>query len=196
MTAIASLVDINEVKHLYRVKRSDLALLALTFFSTLTLGIEEGILAGVLASILWFVISTTRPHSAILGRLPGTTVYRNIRRHPEAETVAGVVIVRIDAQFYFGSASFMKECMRYLVNDCKPSPRALIIDAGSVTQLDSSADAALHDLVDDLEIRGVQLYIAEAIGPVLDVMEKSGLTEKLGRDHFTLTVHEAVQKAG
>ncbi|GMV44191.1 MAG: sodium-independent anion transporter [Myxococcales bacterium] len=188
LTAVAGLVDLKEVRHLWWVKRGDLALLGTTFVATLGLGIEEGILVGVGASLLWFVVRSTRPHFAVLGRLPGSTVWRNVRNFPEARTVPGVLVVRIDAQLYFGNVSFLKETLRSL--ETEPL-RAVVLDASAVNQLDSSAEVALQELLDAWTARGVRLAIASAKGPVREVMERSGLAERLGAG-MCLTTEEAV----
>ncbi len=191
MVAVFGLVDVAEVKHLWKVKRSDLALLAITFAATLTLGIEEGIATGVGASLLWFVVRTTRPHFAVLGRLPGTDAYRNVKNYSEAETLEGVLMVRMDAQFYFGNVSFLKEKLSKLEENVKGRLKAVVIDASSMNQLDSSADQALHELAVAYRDRGVKLLIANVKQPVWEVLEKSHFVEGHGKDHFFLTVHEA-----
>ncbi|MBI5450787.1 MAG: solute carrier family 26 protein [Gammaproteobacteria bacterium] len=193
--AALTLIDLHEVRHLYRIKRSDLALLAITFIATLLSGVEYGILAGISASLVWFVVRTTRPHTAVLGKFPDRDVFRNIRRHPRAQTIPGILMVRIDAQFYFGNASFLREFICGQIKTASVPVQALIIDAGSVTQLDSSADAVLHEIFEELAQRGIAIYIAEAIGPVIDVMKRSGLYQQLGADHFTWTVKEALELA-
>lgn len=195
LVAVAQLVDIAEVKHLWHVKRADLALLVFTFVATLLLGIEEGIALGVGASLLWFVVRTTRPHTAVLGRLPGTTVYRNLLRFPDARPVDGVLILRIDAQFYFGNVSFLKETLRKYLAETTPAPHTVIIDASSINELDSSADAALHEIAEFLDRSHVRLYFASVKGPVRDVMQRSGFWEKLGLDRFVFEVHDAVVAA-
>ena len=195
MTAVFGLVDVHEVKHLWKVERGDLALLGLTFIATLSFGIEEGILIGVGASLLRFIISTTRPHTAVLGNLPGTAVYRNVKNFPEAQTTPEVLAVRIDAQFYFGNVTFLKETLKKLEASAAEPIRAIVIDACSVNQLDSSADAALHELRLDYKGRDVELYLANVKGPVREIMKASGFTKALGEDHFFLSVHEAVQTA-
>ena len=195
MVAVFGLVDIGEVRHLYRVKRGDLALLVITFVSTLVLGIEMGILAGVGASLFAVILRTTRPHTAILGRVPGTHVYRNVKRHPEAETFEGVVVTRIDAQFYFANVTFLRETLKRLVDEGGSSIHAIVVNAATINQLDSSADAALHELVTELRGRGVELYFANVRGPVQDVMERSGFIERVGASHFQLSVTRAVREA-
>ncbi len=195
MTAVFGLVDVKEARHLWHVKREDLALLGITFAATLSVGIEQGILVGVGASLLWFVVKATRPHFAVLGRIPGTREYRNVQRWPDAEPAPGVLALRIDAQFYFGNVSFLKETVRALEGVQAAAVRAVVIDATSVNNLDSSADAALHELLDDYTERGVVLYFAGTKGPVLDVMKRSGFHARLGGTRFFLNVADAVDAA-
>ncbi len=195
MVAVAGLVDVAEVKHLWHVKKDDLAMLLIAFFATLILGVKVGIFAAVGVSMIWFVIKTTRPHYAILGRVPGTEVYRNLKRVPEAETVPGVLAIRFDAQFYYGNVTFLKDTIRSAEAAMSEPLKAVVLDASSINQLDSSADTALHELLRDYRARGVELYIANVKGPVRDVMERSGFLDSLGQNHFFLTTHEAVSEA-
>lgn len=195
MTAVYTLIDFDEVKHLYKVKRSDLALLAITFFATLSLGIEEGIMLGVGASLLWFVITTTRPHSAVLGRLPGTKIYRNLKNHPEAETDDGILVLRVDAQFYFGNVNFLKEFINKEISHSQNTPKVVIIEASSINQLDSSADSSLQEIKEDLDNRGIDIFFANVKGPVMEVMHRSGFDNKLGADHFFIDLHSAILQA-
>jgi SulP family sulfate permease len=193
MTAVFGLIDLQEVRHLWKVKRGDLALLGITFVATLLLGIEEGILVGVGASLLWFIFRSTTPHYAVLGRLPGTETYRNIQRHPQAERLPGVLALRIDSQFYFGNVSFLKETLAEEEANLDEPLRAFVLDASSINQLDSSADTALRQVLEDYQDRGIPVYLAGTKGPVLDVMKRSGLWYELGSEHFTHDVHGAMQ---
>lgn len=194
MTAVFGLVDIQEAKHLYQVKKSDLALLLITFFATLSLGIETGILLGVGASLAWMIIRTTRPHVAVLGSVPESSSFKNMDRYPEAKRHEGILILRIDAQFYFGNANFLKETIKDQVGQAKAGLKAIIIEAASINQLDSSADAVLHELYDELRSQHIELYFANVKGPVMDVMQRSQLDQKLGRSHFIEGLAQAVEK--
>lgn len=191
MAAVFGLIDFREVAHLWKVKRSDLVLLAITFLATLGLGIEQGILTGVAASLLWFLVRTTRPHFAVLGRLPGTRSFRNVARHPEAETRPGILVVRMDAQFYYGNVSFLRETLRRLENEQREPLKAVVIDGSSINHLDSSADTALHEIHSEYQERGVALYLAGVKGPVLDVMRRSGLYDAVNAGHFFPEVADA-----
>ena len=192
ISAVTGLVDPGEMARLWRVKRGDFLLMALTFITALAVGLVEGVLIGVGASLAWFIVRTTRPHTAVLGRLPGTDTYRNIRNFPEARTFAGVVIVRIDAQFYFGNVTWLKDTLRDLEAESSEPVQAVIIEAASVNQLDSSAARALCQLARDYKDRGILFRLATVKQPVYRVMKNSGLAEMLGPDAFYLDLPSAV----
>lgn len=193
MTAVVNMIDIKEMRRLWKVKRSDLALLVITSVATLTLGIQQGIMVGVGASLLWFVIRTTRPHSAVLGQIPGQPgVYRNVARFPQAQTWDGMLILRVDAQFYFGNVTFLKTRLRELELAMNSPLKAVVLDASSINQLDGSANAALHEILDDYKERGIQLLFAGVKGPVRDVMHRSGFYEQLGEANFYFLLEDAV----
>jgi SulP family sulfate permease len=168
-------------------------LLLLTFFSTLIVGIVEGILIGVVFSLGLFLYLTTRPHTAILGRVGNTADFRNLKNYPEATTYAGVIIIRIDAQFYFGNVSFLKTLLKKLEME-SPSPlKTIIIEACSIAQLDSSADSVLNDIADDFKERNIELKFASVKIPVLRVMKASGLYDKIEERNFFMNIDDAVQ---
>ena len=191
--AVLGLIDFTLVRHLRKTKQSDMWLLLLTFFSTLIVGIVEGILIGVVFSLGLFLYLTTRPHTAILGRVGNTADFRNLKNYPEATTYAGVIIIRIDAQFYFGNVSFLKALLKKLEME-SPSPlKTIIIEACSIAQLDSSADSVLHDIADDFKERNIELKFASVKIPVLRVMKASGLYEKIEERNFFMNIDDAVQ---
>lgn len=196
MTAVLKLVDLHEIRHLARADRADLGLLLLTFAGTLFIGIEEGILLGAGASMLVFILRTTRPHLAVLGRVPGTTSWRNIQHFEDLERPEGMLAFRMDAQFYYGNISFLKEMLRTLEQRVGPEgPHTIVIDASAMNGIDSSADAALRELVESHRERGIRVYLAAARGPVRAHLARSGTAAVIGAEHCTLTVEDAVQHA-
>jgi len=194
MTAVFGLVDVATARHLWRVDRADLALMGLTFVATLTLGIEQGILAGVGASLLWFVWRMSRPHVAVLGRLPGTTVYRNVERYPEAETTPGLVAVRVDAPLFFSNTAFLKQALEHVVSG-QAALTDLVIDAKPIGSVDSQALDTLAETVDALQRRGITIWMAGVRGPVRDALKAVGIWDRIGAEHFVERVHEAVDRA-
>ena len=191
--AVLGLIDFTLVKHLRKTKQSDMWLLMLTFFSTLIVGIVEGILIGVVFSLGLFLYLTTRPHTAILGRVGNTADFRNLKHYPEATTYTGVIIIRIDAQFYFGNVSFLKTLLKKLEKESLSPLKTIIIEACSIAQLDSSADSVLHDIADDFKERNIELKFASVKVPVLRVMKASGLYDKIEERNFFMNIDDAVQ---
>ncbi|MCC6620913.1 MAG: sulfate permease [Deltaproteobacteria bacterium] len=193
ITAVYGLIDVKTFKRLRKVKPIDAWVLVVTFVATLAVGIETGILVGALASLGVFLFESTRPHTAVLGRIGASPDFRNVKNHPDAITYPGLVIIRIDAQFYFGNVTFLKAFLRRIEAEAAEPVRAIILEACSFTQLDSSAEAALSAIVDDYEARGVRFMIASVKVPVLKVMKASGLYDKLGPDRFFMNVDDAVR---
>jgi SulP family sulfate permease len=188
------LIDTREIRYLFKVKITEGILLVFTFVATLALGIMPGLLLGIVASILLFITLNTRPNTAILGRLPNTNIFRNVLHFPEAETIAGLVILRIDASLYFANTVFLKEKVHEICRQHAGSLKALILDASAVNDLDSSADTALHQLSAEFRQQGIEFYIAGVKAPVRDVMKRSGLYAVLGSEHFFFTIDAAVKR--
>ena len=150
----------QKAKHLWKINRADFFLMLVTFVSTLSLGIERGILVGVGASMAWVFYKLSNPHVVTLGRLPGTEIYRNLVRNPGAVVLPGVLSIRIDAPLFFANAVFLKEMLKKLESEKEEQVCAVILDASPVTDFDSSALAVFKELVEDYIARDVEVYIA------------------------------------
>ena len=194
MVAVSGLLDVREVRFLWKSNRTDLALLLITFTATLLLGIELGILIGVGMSMLSFVYQASRPHMARLGRMPGHESYRNVERYPEVETLKGVAVFRIDASLFFGNVEHIKDGLAALLRN-EPDTRVLILDLYPVNRADSTAIHALMDISTRLQERDVALLLSGVKGPVRDAFERSGFTEHLGQDAFFIRIHDACHEA-
>jgi SulP family sulfate permease len=194
MVAVFGLIEWEEVVHLWHVDRTDLALMGVTFTATLGLGIEQGILTGVIVSLIAVIYQTSQPHTAIMGRLPDTSTYRNLRRNPEALTKSHVVVVRMDANLYFANASAFKDLV--LEADVKsPALQTIVIDMYPVNRIDSTGVEALEEVIETCRRHGVTVLLAGVKGPVRDVLDDAGVSNDLGEDNFFLEVHAAVQRA-
>ncbi len=190
--AVAGLFDVSEMVHLARVKRSDLIGLGVAFGATLALGIEIGIAVAVVASMLVVFARMSRPHTATLGRVPGTTTYRNVERFPEVETFAGVQVIRIDAALSFVNANAIKVMLAAQAEKLENEPRALVLDASGLNDMDATGAAMLADLLQDFDEQHVTLHLADVKGPVRDVLKRAGLWAGLaGRVHTS--AHDAVE---
>ncbi len=191
IVAVIGLFDIAEMRHIAAVKRSDAAVMVATFVATLALGVELGIAAGVLASLAVVGARVMNPHSAEVGRLPGSEAYRNVERFPDAERVPGIGVVRIDVALNFANVTFLKRRLAQLEHDHPEGLHHIVIDGAGINDLDASAEGALADLVAEYDDRGITIHLANVKGPVRDVLVRSGLWARLhGRVHPS--VHLAV----
>ena len=190
LVAVLGLVDLHAVRHLWEIDRPDLGVLLVTFGSTLTLGIEAGIGVGVAVSMLVFVVRRSRPFYAVLGRLPETTIYRNVDNFPEVETIPGLLVLRFDAAFYFGNVSFLKDRLEVEEGALDAPLQAVILDAAGINGLDSSGVDALREIADAYRARGIAFRMALVKAPVRAIIERAGLAKHL--DGIYLGVHDAV----
>lgn len=191
LMAVTSLVDIPTTQHLWKVHRRDFFMLVITFIATLTLGIEAGVLTGVVLSLLAILYQSSRPHIAILGQLPNTMQFRNVKRFPDAIQHEGILIARFDAPLYFLNVEHFKAFVTEKV--AENEPRLFILDASSIIDIDSGGLDALEEMHDYLVRTHCEFYITGLLGPVRDTIHISGLSDKLGADHQFLNIYAAVQ---
>ncbi|MCG8319642.1 MAG: solute carrier family 26 protein [Cytophagales bacterium] len=191
MVAVFGLIDFKEAKYLWKTDRRDFLMLIVTFLATLTLGIEQGIGVGVILSLAMVIYRSAYPHMAILGKMPGTPVYRNINRFPQAEVREDILVIRFDAQLFFANTGNLKDKLREFVNS-KENLKLVILNADAINSLDSSAAHVLGEIVNELRSGGMDFYLSGVKGPVRDIMHRCGLMEHIGKDHFFLYVDEAV----
>lgn len=190
--ALANLFDLKEAIYLWHCHRSDFYMMLVTFILTLALGIETGVLSGVILSIVIVLYRSSRPHVAVLGKLPGTTHYRNINRFEQAQDHDDILIVRFDDQLYFGNASYFKDTIKGLVKEKGTTLKLLILDASSMHDLDSSGLHALEEIHDYLGAHGVDLYLSGVIGPVRDMFYKSRFTNAIGKKNQFMYIQDAI----
>ncbi len=186
------LVEINDLARIYRIQRWEFWLSMACFAGVAVLGVIPGIGLAVVAAVIEFLWDGWRPHSAILGRAEGLKGYHDIRRHPEARQIPGLVLFRWDAPLFFANAEFFRERALAAVAQAPEAAHWLVIAAEPVTSVDVTAADALAELDKALQDAGVQLCFAELKGPVKDKLKRFGLFAQIGEPSFFPTVGAAV----
>ncbi len=189
--AVIGLMDVPQMRHIAKVKRSDLVGLSVAFFATLILGIELGIAVAVVASMLVVFARMSMPHTAVLGHVEGTTSYRNVNRFPEARVLDGISIIRIDAALSFVNATNIKKLLIAEATPAATEPRALILDASGINDIDATGAEMLHEVMAETKELGVALHLASVKGPVRDVLRLAGIWTELG-DRLHASTDDAV----
>src|SRR5690606_18452014 len=193
LVAISTLVDVREPGTLWKKDRADFAMWLATFAATLMLGIEIGILSGMGLSLLMVIYKASRPHMAELGRVPGTNIYRNIKRFDNLETRDDLLMVRLDGPLYFANVDYVKGRLDQWLNQKKGKAKVLIFNMESVISMDSTGANALADWMSEWRSRGIELYITAAKGPIRDVLSQWGLVESVGVEHIFMDDQTAVE---
>ena len=158
------------------------------------MGIKEGILLGVLISLLLLVYRTSRPHIAVLGRIRNTNYFKNVSRFPEdTETFKEFLIVRFDAQLYFGNREYFKKELLNQLARKGTEVKFVILNAEAINYIDSSAVHMLRQTIQELRNKQIKLVIAGAIGPTRDILYSSGLIHDIGRENLFVKTNEAFE---
>jgi len=156
------------------------------------LGAIPGICLAIVIAVIEFLWDGWRPHSAVLGRAEGLKGYHDIRRHPEARVIDGLVLFRWDAPLFFANAEWFRDRVLAAVAASPTPVRWLVVAAEPVTSVDVTAADMLADLDNSLHEAGIELCFAEMKGPVKDKLKRFGLFEKFGAQTFYPTVGAAV----
>jgi sulfate permease, SulP family len=190
IVAVLGLIDFKTLQQSWHYDRADAISLILTFFGVIFLGVEEGIVIGVVLSLAVVVWRSSRPHMAVVGRVPGTEHFRNIDRH-DVELVHGLIALRIDESMYFANAQVLEDKIENLVA-ASSDTRAVLLIMSAVNQLDSTALGMLDELEKNLQAKNINLQFAEIKGPVLDRLLNTDLGQRM-QDRIFLSTHQAFQ---
>lgn len=177
IVAVLSLVDFKPLKHVWHYSKPDFAAMAATILVTLLAGVEPGVIAGVGLSLALFLWRASRPHAAIVGRVPATEHFRNVKRH-KVFTDPRILTIRIDESLTYLNARWLEEFVLEEVAE-HPKLRHLVLMASAVNAIDASALESLEAINHRLSDSGVKLHLSEVKGPVMDALEKSHLLHDL-----------------
>lgn len=194
IVAVYGLIDFKEARYLWKTDRTDFFLFISAAIGTLVLGIEEGIILGVILSLALLIFRVSYPHYSQLGLINNGREFINVLRDKNAKIDNKIVIMRFDAQLFFANINYFKEKVELLIGERK-QPEFFILDARPVSTVDSTAIHALHELIDELKSNGITFMIANVIGPVRDKLGSSGITDQIGKEKCFSSLFDAYQFA-
>ncbi|QQS52775.1 MAG: sulfate permease [Bacteroidota bacterium] len=184
IVAVLSLVNFKALKHAWVFSKSDFAAMAVTILITLIAGIEPGLIAGVALSIVLYLYSSSRPHIAIVGQIPGTTHFRNVKRHT-VETDPEILSIRIDESLFFPNARYIED---FINNEVAANPQVkhVILECPAVNTIDISALESLEAINVRLKDGGITFHLSEVKGPIMDRLNRSHFPQVLtGKIYLT-----------
>jgi high affinity sulfate transporter 1 len=194
--AVSNLMKVAEMRSFYRLVPREFWLGMLTLAGVVVLDVLPGLLIGVGTSILLLIYRASRPHISILGADPANPgSYLDVRRHPEAVPVPGVLIARPDGELLYVNAKNLRDAVEVAVKRPGPATRVVIIDLDANDEIDITSADMLNKLADSLERQDSRLVLTHVHQPVLDVAREAGLLDKTGDDRTFPDIATAIASA-
>src|SRR3954453_8848417 len=191
---VFGMIDLDELRRLYVIKRFDFWIAVAAIFGTLSAGVLAGVVIGIALSLVWLVYVSTSPGIPLLGREPGTQVFRDLAENSEDETFPGIVVVRLDGGLFFATGDAVEERIRALTVQNGAGPvHAVVLALEGVNLVDSQGAAKLSEIFDYTESIGVSLRLARIKPTAASVLAKDGVLEHFGPDRVHGNVHRAVE---
>jgi MFS superfamily sulfate permease-like transporter len=194
ITSVLGLIDPAEVRRYYRWRRTDSMLTIVAMVGVLTTDALSGLLIAAVLSLIALLYRASRPALVVLGRMPGTETFVDVARHPEAESVEGALVLRVDTPLYYFNAQEATNQVLARVGE-REGIRAVAVDVGATGDLDVTATDLLSELFGELKRQGIALRLAQVKGSVRDRMRRTGLMDAVGEDHIHPTIAAAVASA-
>lgn len=194
LVAVGNLIDIKTARHIWAYNKADSTALIITFLAVLAVGVENGILVGAGSSLLLYIWRTSRPHTAVVGRIGKSEIYRNVLRY-NVQTWPELLAIRIDESLYFANTKHLEDTILGQIAD-RPQVKHVVLIGTAVNFIDASALETLASLRAELASAGVDLHLAAIKGPVLDELKKIGFVDQIGANHVHFSTHDALIALG
>ncbi|CAB3801068.1 putative sulfate transporter [Paraburkholderia ultramafica] len=180
LVAVQGLIDIRELRHVWRVSRYEFLVAMVAFAAVLLLGILKGVLCAVLVSMLLLISRAAHPHVAILGRIPGARRYSDLERHPDNEPVPGALMFRVEASLLYFNADHVRTTVWRRIRGAAAPLRLVVCDLSTSPLVDLAGARMLATLHSELRAAGTRLRLVNAHAGVRDILRAEGLEEQVG----------------
>lgn len=195
LVAIRGLVDIKEMRYLYKINKQEFGVAMIALAGVLILGILAGVLLATMVTLLLLLKSASKPNVAFLGRVPGTKYYTDMERHPDNEKIENILIVRIEFSIFYFNVEYIKEKIWEKIYSEEASLKIVILDLNSSPRVDIAGARFIKQLYFDLQSRNMTLKIAEARAEVRDCLRAENLETFVGHISRTVSVDDLVMRA-
>jgi sulfate permease, SulP family len=196
LVAAVRMIDLAALHRLWRVRRSDFVMAAVTMGGVLAIGVLPGIGVGIAVSLLEVLRRALLPHTAVLGRVAGHQTWRGIDdHHGDLRLVPGLLVYRFDAPLFFANADVLRDQVIRLVDESDPPVRTVVLNTEGMVDMDITGAETLGALLDDLDERGIRLALARVRTSLRTTLRRLGVEDRLGTENIHLSVREAVGSA-
>ena len=195
LVAISSLVDIKGLKRLWNVSRTEFIVAILALSGVIIFGILKGVVIAAIASIVLLIRAVSEPHIAFLGRIPGTKRYTDIVRHPDNETIPGILLFRVEASILYFNIENIRNHVWKEIQNREGSLKTVIWDLSTSPFVDIEGAKFIKRLCTDLNAKGISLKIAEAHADVRDILRIEELENLMGHISRKVSVDDLVNES-
>jgi len=192
LVAVLGLIDLKEFRHLFRVSRLDFTAAVVALAGVLLLGILDGVIFAVVASLVMLLQRSATPHVAFLGRIPGTNRFSDLARHPDNEPVPGALIFRIEAPLLYFNADHVQRTVLERVRSQPDGLHVVVCDLSNSPYLDLAGTRMLARLFDELKTMNIELLVVEAHATERDILRAEGLDKLVGPIHRETSLADAL----
>jgi SulP family sulfate permease len=194
LVAVKGLIDIGELRHLWRVSRFEFSVSMVAFAGVLLLGILNGVMVAVVVSIVLLIRRAAHPHVAFLGRIPGTRIYSDIERHPDNEAVPGALLFRVEASLLYFNVEHVRAAVWQKIRSTTGVVKLVVCDLSTSPSVDLAGARMLATLHATLEAMGMRLRLVAAHAAVRDILRAEGLEERVGYFGRRVSVADAIDE--
>lgn len=194
IAAVLGLMDVDEMRRYAATRRTDFILAMVALVAVVTTTVLVGLVIAVLLSLMLVLYRASRPYVARLGRLSGErATFVDLERHPEADAISGLLMLRIDAPLYFFNVNVARTAILEAVAGSDPKPSAVLLDIGATADFDVTTADTIRQLITELHDQSIEVMLAQVKGPVRDRMRRMDMMVLVGEDHVHLSVAAAVE---
>ncbi|TCK36237.1 high affinity sulfate transporter 1 [Paraburkholderia sp. BL8N3] len=192
LVAVKGLVNVAELRHVWRVSRLEFSVSMVAFAAVLLMGILKGVIVAMVVSMLVLIRRAAHPHVAFLGLIPGTRIYSDIERHPGNETIAGALVFRVEASLFYFNAEHVRAALWQKIRSGAAPLRLVICDLSTSPVVDLAGARMLKMLHVELREAGMDFRIVGAHAKVRDILRAEGIEERVGHLGRRLTVADVI----
>jgi SulP family sulfate permease len=194
LVAVRGLINITELRHVWRVSRFEFSVSMVAFAAVLLLGILKGVIVAVLVSLALLIRRAANPHVAFLGHIPGTRAYSDMERNPDNEAVPGVLVFRVEASLFYFNVEHVRDAVWQQLRSTTGPLKLVVCDLSTSPTVDLAGVRMLATLHAELQAAGIRLRLVGARATVRDILRAEGMEDLVGYFGRRISVADVIDE--
>ncbi len=194
--AAIGLIDIAELKQVWRISRMEFVFALITMWGAISLGVLNGVVIAIAATLVYLLRNMMYPRDAFLGRIPGRDGFYKLHRRADAQPVPGLVLWMLEGSLLFFNTDYVHDRLRAIIAELPKDTRWFILDASAITQMDSTATAMMDEIREEMAACGIELGLVEVHAEARVLLERAGVIDRIGAGRVFDDLDDALQAFG